>query len=108
MAVRPSKCKTFLDKNGEKFGWLQNRVCLAGNLLVGPFELVKRFKPRSSRKVECYRVEEEVWDRLEIVGQTYGLNMKEIHTQERVHTATINIDTRPEAPEPNDGEPKSK
>ena len=34
--------KRFLWKNGGKYKWFQDQVCLAEHLLVGPFELIQR------------------------------------------------------------------
>ena len=32
-----NKCKGFLERNRDKYGWYQDQVCLVEHLLVGPF-----------------------------------------------------------------------
>ena len=108
MVVRPDRCKAFLDKGGEEYGWFQDQVCLAEHLLVGPFEFVKRQSPGSSSKMEGYQIEEEIWERLEVVGRAHGLSMREIHIQERAHTAMMDINVRPKVSEQNNEKPESK
>ena len=96
IAVRPDRCKGFVEKWSEKYGWFQDKVCLVEHLLVGLFEFVKRLSLELANKMENYRIKEEIWEQLEVVGRARGLNMVGIHTQERAHTAMINIDVQPD------------
>ena len=106
MAVRMDRCKAFVDKNGQKYGWFQDEVCLAEHLLVGPFKFVWKASLEAPMKMEGYQIKEEIWEQLEVVGQAHGLNMRGICTQERVHTAMMSIDVRPDGSSVE--QPKSK
>ena len=108
IAVRPDRCKGFVEKWSEKYGWFQDKVCLAEHLLVGPFKFVRRPSPESARKIEKHRIGEEIWEQLEVVGRACGLSMVGIHTQERVHTAMINIDVWPDGSSVVRQQPESK
>ena len=62
MAVRPDRCNVFVDKNGQKYGWFQDEVCLAEHLLVGPFEFGQKASPEAPMRMEEYQIEEEIWE----------------------------------------------
>ena len=82
-------------------------MCLAEHLLVGPFDLIEKPGPRSLRKMEKNRINDEIWERLKIVGQARGLDMKGIEAQIAVHLRRISTNDR-QSPETNDEEQKSK
>ena len=69
-------------------------MCLAEHLLVGPFDLIEKPGPRSLKKMEKNRLDDEIWERLKFVGQARGLDMKGIEAQIAVHLGRMSTSDR--------------
>ena len=107
LLISLDKCERFLERWNKKYGWFQDEVCLAEHLLVGPFDLINKPGPRSLRKMEKNRIDDEIWERLKFVGQARRLDMKGIEAQITVHPGRTSASDR-QGLERGDKKPKSK
>ena len=83
--VSPKKVECFLRKKlSKKYVWLENEVCLAEHLLVGPFEFVSLPDLEMSKKMEGRWVDAGVWEWLITICQQHGLDVEEINHQSKV------------------------